>query len=153
MPRISSAVASTPLYQSVSRQRMRWNMRSEASSLRAGPRSDGRRWRSSVRRSSSWTALSRLNLVANAPHRFDQFAREALIDLVAQVVNVGIDHVGERVQVVAPDMVGDLGTRQHLSRVAHQVLEKRELLGGELDDAVASANLVPHQVQYQVADS
>src|SRR5579884_2345874 len=48
---------------------------------------------------------------------------KTLIDLIAQVMNVNIDHVRERFQVVAPHGVGNLRTREYLPWMAHQIFQ------------------------------
>src|SRR5258708_39524259 len=76
--------------------------------------------------------------------------REALVDLVTQVVNVDIHDIGESVQVVAPDRVNDLCAREYPAWMAHQVFQQRKLFGRQLDDATGAACLVPHQVERQI---
>src|SRR5260221_3181616 len=76
--------------------------------------------------------------------------REALVDLVTQVVNVDIHDIGECVQVVAPDCVNDLCAREYPAWMGHQVFQQRKLFGRQLDDATAAACLVPHQVERQI---
>src|SRR5579863_4624825 len=76
--------------------------------------------------------------------------REALVNLVAQVVNVNIHNIRERLQVVAPDCVNDLRAREHTPWMAHQVFQQGKLLGCQLDDTTVPARFVPHQVEYQI---
>src|SRR5947209_6845702 len=67
--------------------------------------------------------LGRFERVSNTADRFDQRLRIPLIDFVAKVVHVDIDDVTERVEVIAPHVIEDLGAREHMTRVPHQVLE------------------------------
>src|SRR5215469_15427950 len=76
--------------------------------------------------------------------------REALVDLVTEVVNVDIYDIGECVQVVAPDRVNDLCACEYPAWMAHQVFQQRELFGRQLDDATGAARLVPYQVERQI---
>src|SRR5262245_23522606 len=100
----------------------------------------------------SLTPHSWLDPVANATHRLDHRTGSAAVDLVAQVMNVDVHHVRERVAVVTPYVVYDLCTSEHLARVAHQVFEQRELLGRQLDDASVALGLAPQQIERQVAN-
>ena len=77
--------------------------------------------------------------------------REALVNLVAQVVNVNIHNIRERIQVVAPHCIDDLCTREHPTRMAHQIFEEGKLLGCQLDDMTVPARFMPHQIKYQVS--
>src|SRR6266566_5431604 len=79
--------------------------------------------------------------------------REALVDLVTQVVNVDIHDIRKRLQVIAPDRVNDLRAREHLARMAHQVLQQGKLFGRQLDDAPGASCLVPHKIKRQIADT
>ena len=54
--------------------------------------------------------------------------------------------------VVAPDVVEQRLARDDEALVAHQVLEQLELARGELDVALAAADLARVGVQLQVAD-
>src|SRR5260221_344204 len=58
-----------------------------------------------------------------------------------------------RTQVIAPDRVNDLRAREHLARMAHQVLQQGKLFGRQLDDAPGAACLVPHKIKRQIADT
>src|SRR5260370_35299843 len=77
--------------------------------------------------------------------------REALVNLVAQVVNVNIHNIRERIQVVAPHCIDDLCTREHPTRMAHQIFEEGKLLGCQLDDMTVPARFMPHQIEYQAS--
>src|SRR5215813_11960352 len=59
--------------------------------------------------------------VPDAAHGADQGPRKASIDLVAQVVDVDLDHVRGGLAVVAPDVFGDLVLAQHAAAVAHEI--------------------------------
>src|SRR5439155_8609723 len=71
--------------------------------------------------------------VADRAHRLD---RRRLVfggELAAQVADVHLEHARARVVVVPPDRIQDLGTGEHLVRVAHQVGEQLELSRREVD--------------------
>ena len=54
-------------------------------------------------------------------------------ELAAQVADVDVDHVGARVEVVAPDVVEQLLAAEHLAGVQHEDLGQRELARGQVD--------------------
>ncbi len=56
----------------------------------------------------SFLLLPGLDFIAHTTHRFNERMREALIDLVTQVMNVDIHHIRKRFHVVAPDRINDL---------------------------------------------
>src|SRR3954449_11231433 len=57
--------------------------------------------------------------------------RAVLVQLLAQVAHVGLDHVRVALEVVAPDVVEDLGLREDEPRVLHEVAQQVELGRGE----------------------
>ena len=73
-----------------------------------------------------------------------------MIDLLAQVVNIDIDDIGEGLKIIAPDRIDNLRAREHLARMAHQVLQEGKLFGRQLDDTTGATRLVSHQVERQV---
>src|SRR4051794_9249198 len=70
-------------------------------------------------------------LVARAAHRLDRLDPERRVDLLAEVADVDLDHVRVAGEVDAPHVVEDLRLRRHVAVLAHEVLEQRELAGGE----------------------
>ena len=60
------------------------------------------------------------DLVPEAAHRMDQRRIEVLVDLAPQVANVDFHDIRERVRVVAPDLLEDLGSAHDLAGIAHQ---------------------------------
>src|SRR5947207_4406118 len=79
--------------------------------------------------------------------------RETLIDLLTKVVNIDVYNIGDVFQVITPDSVNDLGAREYLTRMAHQVLQQGKLFGCQLDEASITPCFVPHQVKCQIADT
>jgi hypothetical protein len=59
----------------------------------------------------------------------DELPVEGPVDLVSQTTDAGFDHVGLRVEIVIPYMFHDHGLGDNLPRVAHEVIEQRELQG------------------------
>src|SRR6185437_12985088 len=73
----------------------------------------------------SWRAGSFLRQaqgVADTADRVNQRRRPCVdgIDLLAQIADVGLEHSGVATEVVVPDVVEQLGPREHLARVRQQ---------------------------------
>src|SRR3974377_2266938 len=79
-----------------------------------------------------------------------QVALSVSIDLVAQPADSGLHNVRLGVEIVVPDMFHDHGLRYDASRVAHQVLQKGELAGAQVDSLAASDHFPGEQVHRQV---
>src|SRR3954451_16296517 len=89
--------------------------------------------------------------VPRAPDRVQQPRLAAGLELAPQVGDEDLDRVRLRERVVAPDLVEQPLARDHDALVAHQVLEQLELALGELDVALAAADLVRIGVELEVA--
>src|SRR5436190_24179547 len=78
--------------------------------------------------------------VAGAAERLQRRPAERAVDLVPQVGDVDADDVRVAVERVVPHVPEEPGPAQGLGRVAHEVLEQRELPRGELDRLIAAAD-------------
>ena len=78
--------------------------------------------------------------VTGPAHGLQRVPPERRVDLAPQVSGVDLDHVQVRHRVRVPDVLEQLGLRHHLARPPHQVLEQRELPGGQLDVLLAAAD-------------
>ena len=76
--------------------------------------------------------------VADAAHRLDRVVRQGAVDLVAQVPDGDVDHVGAVLVGVVPDALQQLEAGDGLAGPLHQRLEQRELARGELELGVAA---------------
>ena len=74
------------------------------------------------------------------------------VDLVAEIIHVDIDDIGECVEVLVPHMFRNHGTGQHPSRMAHQIFEQGIFLQGEIDPLAASGHFTRGRVQCQIVD-
>src|SRR5581483_2226075 len=97
------------------------------------------RAKASVSRSliGSLTSPSLPQAVAGTPHGLDRPNAEGPVDLLPEVAHVDVDDVRVSFVGEVPDVVQDLRSREHGSRVPHEVLEERVLLCGEVDRGVA----------------
>src|SRR3954454_2458905 len=84
--------------------------------------------------------------VSGAAHRFDRVAAE----LVTQVRDVDLDHVGAVLVGRVPDVLEELEPAEHLTGVAHEHLEQRELARCERELLAAAPGAVARRVQPQV---
>src|ERR1035441_6753151 len=63
--------------------------------------------------------------VAFAAAGVDQAAAEAGVELRAQALDVHVDDIGKRIEVLVPDVLPDLLAAHHAALVEHQELEER----------------------------
>src|SRR3984957_13364804 len=87
----------------------------------------------------AWSA-GRLQDVADAADGVDE-RDAARVDLLAQVADVELHHVGLAAEVVVPHPVEDLRLRQHPPGVAHHEPEQLELGGGMVVEFSVAAKL------------
>src|SRR5581483_9859779 len=89
--------------------------------------------------------------VPRPPDRLDAVPAEGTVDLLAEVANVDVDHVRGPVVGEVPDVLEDASPGEHLARVAHELLEEGELLGGEEDLLPVPGDQALHRVEGEVA--
>src|SRR5919206_4311137 len=108
---------------------------------------------SRARTDSSTRALRlRGQQVARAAARVDEARRRPLVDLTAQPVDVDLDRVGERVVVLVPNVLAELGAPDHPPGVAREVLEHRVLLARERQPRAPARRGLAPRIDDQVAD-
>src|SRR5690348_1167211 len=95
-------------------------------------------------------SISRLHDVSDAPDRVDQLRLAAMVDLLAQPCDHDVDDVRSRIEVVVPGVLGDQGARHDATVMAHQVLQHRILLGGQLDRAPGADDFAAARVERQI---
>src|SRR6185369_8718002 len=91
-------------------------------------------------------------LIPLAAPRPDQRVRARAIELAAQPLDVDIDDVGDRIVVLVPHVLGDVGAADDVAGAPDEVLEQRVLLGGEQDVEIAYADLPGARVDRQRPD-
>src|SRR5881227_197162 len=117
--------------------------------VRIGSRSKPAETRSADPRSAC--GVLRAKDVARSPDRVQEARLPLRLELAPQVGDEHLDRVGGGEGVVAPHLVEQALARDHDALVAHQVLEQLELALGELDVAVAAADLVRVGIELEVA--
>ena len=91
-------------------------------------------------------------LIAFAAPRPDHGLRRAVIELAAQPLHVHVDDVRDGVVVIVPDVFGDIGAGDHVSRTPRQILEQRVFLARQRDVMTAEAHATAAGVERQRAD-
>src|SRR5580765_1163397 len=131
-------------YRTVRLTQMKWNgtvshegMRSIAARLATENRTQA----TSIHRSrfGHSSASGRIEPVSNPTDRGDRVRTE----LRAEAANVDVDHVGPRIEVVAPDRRQQPLLRHGASRMPHQLLKEQELSVGERDRPATVIDLAP----------
>src|SRR5437764_7571859 len=94
----------------------------------------------SVRRARTECNMSGLEHVSRTAHRLNPFSRRDSLDVAAQPIDVDLDEVRERVELLVPDVLGDLLAGDDAAGVARQVLEHRVLFRGERERHAVDAD-------------
>ena len=74
------------------------------------------------------------------------------VDLVAQVVHVHINDVGEGVEVLIPHVFGDHGPGEDTARVPHQVFEQGIFFQGQVNPLPPSDDFTGRRIKDEVID-
>src|SRR6476661_6245315 len=94
---------------------------------------------------------SHLHDVSHATHRVHQLLGVTRVHLLAEPVDHHVHDVGAGIEVIVPRVFGDEGPRHDPSRVPHEVLEDRVLLGGEVDGLAGPPHAPRGGIQLEVA--
>jgi hypothetical protein len=92
------------------------------------------------------------DLVAYAADGADEGAVGAGVNFAAEVVDVHVNHIGDRVAVHAPNFFDDGVARDGAAGIAQEELEEGVLLGAELDGAAGAADLVGDAIDLQILE-
>src|SRR5438105_2316936 len=84
--------------------------------------------------------------IAHAEHRLDVL----LADLLADVLDVGVDRALVRLEGHTPHRIEQLGSREHAARLTRHQSHDLELALGQVDAAAGEAGLHPWHVQLDV---
>jgi hypothetical protein len=82
----------------------------------------------------------------------DELRFEGIVDLAAQREDMDVDHIGNVVEVIVPDMVGYRRAREDLIGVAHQELEQTVLFTGQRNNPIPTPDFVAHRIQDQIGN-
>src|SRR4051794_850639 len=96
-------------------------------------RSAGLRSRSGASSGVSFRSPLRREHVTLPAARVDQLGRKLLVDLVAEVSDVNVNHVARNLVVLVVDVFPYVGARDDLVAAVGQVLKQSELSRAELD--------------------
>src|SRR5919197_5951520 len=90
--------------------------------------------------------------VPHAPHRVQDARLAARLELVPQVADEDVGHVGLGVEVVAPHLFVEPLAGDHLPGMSHEHAEELQLAPGELQIAPVAQRAVARRVELEVAD-
>src|ERR1043165_7873684 len=96
--------------------------------------------------------LSRQN-VALAAARAQELQGVAVVNLAAQALDVDFDEVREDVEVLVPDVRGDLCAAHDLVGVAREEFQERVLLVRKLDETARALCSASARVNFEVGDA
>src|SRR5690606_10295835 len=88
--------------------------------------------------------------VSYATNGVNQLVIERGVDLFPQVVDNHVEYVGAGVELVSPYILGNQSAAHDPAGIAHEVLEYRVLLRGQLNYLIAALNLVRVLVQLEI---
>ena len=75
----------------------------------------------------------------------NQLFVEVTVHLVTQPGHQHVDDIGQRIEVVCPDVLDNHGLKYHSADVAHQILQQRKLAGLQIGKSSGANNLTPKQ--------
>src|SRR3954468_12675855 len=90
--------------------------------------------------------------ISGSANCLNQLDRIFVVDLAAEPSYQHLEHVGERIVVLIPDVRRDRGAIDHLPGVQHEEFEQRELLGRQLDLVSGAAHSLGVKIHLEVGD-
>ena len=99
----------------------------------------------------SLSRVGRAEHVADSANGVDQ-VRLGGVDLLAEVADVGLEHTGVAAEVVAPDVVEELGSGQDSSRIREEVAKQPVLGCRQVDELTGSPHFVSIVVHLEVRE-
>src|SRR6266852_349993 len=88
--------------------------------------------------------------IAFAASRVNQWLARAVINLPAETLYIDIYDVGKGIEVLVPNVLGNLGATQDLTLMKHQQREQGIFLRGEFNDVSAAGRRVVHGVERKI---
>src|SRR6202050_2556696 len=80
-----------------------------------------------------WLRAVGSHLVAHAANGLNELGVRAQVDLLAQVIDVNVDHIGHGVERQVPHVLDNHGAGHILAGMPQEVFEQREFLGRQVD--------------------
>src|SRR5260370_19790459 len=88
--------------------------------------------------------------IAFAASRVNQRLIRAVINLPPETLYIDINDVGKGIEVLVPDVLGNLGATKDLTLVKHQQLQQGIFFRGQFDDAITAARRVVHSIERKI---
>lgn len=92
------------------------------------------------------------NFITHITNRVNEFLRKAFIDFIAQIPDIDIHHIGERVVVIAPDLFQNHGSAQGAIRMGHEIFQQGEFFGCQRNGLSSSSDFACSFIQVQILD-
>src|SRR5262252_8086227 len=92
----------------------------------------------------------RRDAVACAANGLDEFGFKRVIDTTAEIANIDVNDIGLIGGVEAPDVSGDVGTREYPVCAMQHVFQNRKCLGGQLDVPASASHAMGSSVHTKV---
>src|SRR5579875_1037912 len=89
--------------------------------------------------------------VARPAYRLDESGLAALLELVPEVADIDLEHVGIAPKIVSPDLLEDHIPREHLAGMPHKEGEEFVLLGCQLDDPIPAHRFPARRIKLEIA--
>src|SRR5216684_4489884 len=97
-------------------------------------------------------SLSRLQDVPRPPDRVNQLDLAFAVDDAAEAADVDLDQVREGIEIVVPDVLGDLFAAHDPAGIYREIFEQRVLLGGQGQLVAAARDAMRARIEAKVAD-
>src|ERR1700741_1952762 len=88
--------------------------------------------------------------ISGAAHRLDQLRRKLVVDLAAQAAHKHLEHVGEWIVVLVPDVSGYRRPVDNLPVVKNEELEQRELFRRQLNRFSRASHALGLQINFEI---
>src|SRR4030095_8192688 len=87
--------------------------------------------------------------VAESPHSLQRPQAERAVDLLAEIADIDLDHIGSVVMADVPGRIEQLTVTEYLAGASHERLEQGELTGGQPNLLVSAPDLCRGRVESQ----
>src|SRR5271165_7177243 len=148
----SASVPASPLSQASLRARMSRAINTYiVASASATPTAKATAGHAAMRQAAEFRRALRFpENITNASNGVDERALAVFINLLAQAIDLDINHIGGRINVHVPHLIKDHRASHDAPRISHQVFQKTEFLSRKLQELTTPAGLATDQVQLQI---